>query len=120
MTPYTAFNVALAILILLLSCVLVGYGNGRRPFILSARVALLLTLLGYPWDFFAIHAGAWRYPNDAGLRIYDVPLNDLIFIWLCTYLACSFLIAFNRWQASSQRHTESKNTSEQDTRHNGA
>jgi lycopene cyclase domain-containing protein len=110
MTPYTAFNLALTVFILPISFILVGPRNRRRPLLLSARVALLVTLIGYPWDFFAIQLGVWRYPNDAGLRIYDVPLNDLIFIWLCTYLTCSFLIAARRWQAGSQGHPERKNT----------
>jgi lycopene cyclase domain-containing protein len=59
---------------------------------ISARIALLITVLLYPWDSFAISLGVWTYPNDTGLRIYGVPLNDSIFIWLCSYLACVVLI----------------------------
>lgn len=120
MTPYTAFNLALAVFILPISFLLTGSGNRRRQLLLSARVALLVTLIGYPWDFFAIQLGVWKYPGDAGLKIYDVPLNDLIFIWLCTYLTCSFLIASDRWQTGSQGHTKRKNTSEQNAGDNRA
>lgn len=113
MTRYTAFNLSLAALILPISYFLAGRRTRQRHLLLSARVALLVTLIGYPWDFFAIQVGVWRYPSDAGLKIYNVPLNDLVFIWLCTYLACSFLIASHRWQAGSQGHAERKNTGEQ-------
>jgi lycopene cyclase domain-containing protein len=98
MTPYIAYNLALAVFVLPISYWFVGSQNRVRNIILSARIALLVTLISYPWDFFAIHAGIWRYPYDPGWKIYDVPINDLVFIWLGTYLSCCVLIAANRWK----------------------
>lgn len=118
MTPYSLYNLVLAALILPISYLLAGHVSRRRNLTLSARIALLVTLIAYPWDFFAIRAGIWRYPNHPGLRIYDVPLNDLIFIWLCTHLACSFLIAFSRRESNSHRHSKGKDAGEHNTRDN--
>gem|GEM_PF-5905109 len=101
MTHYTAYNLVLAALILPISFWLAGLRDRRHNLLLSARIAFLVTLIGFPWDFFAIHVGVWRYPGDPGVRIYGVPLNDLIFMWLCTHLACSFLVYVNGRQPHS-------------------
>lgn len=120
MTSYTTYNLALAAFILPTTYWLVGPSNRLRNYLLSARIALLVTLIGFPWDFFAIHAGIWRYPSDPGLRIYNVPLNDLFFMWLGTHLTCSFLIAINRRKSGGQGHSQCKDTGEQNTRNNRA
>src|SRR2546421_3014095 len=112
MKPYTAYILSLAAFVLPVSYKLAGSRNRQRNLLLSARIAFLVTLIGYPWDFFAIHAGVWKYPNDPGLRIYDVPLNDLFFMWLGTHLACSFLIAIEGRKPRSQGHTERKDAGE--------
>jgi hypothetical protein len=83
-----------------------------HDFLLSARVGTLLMLLGYPWDFFAIHLNVWRYTIDPGLRLFDVPINDLVFMWLCSHLASSVLVAIDRRETFSRRHSESKYASE--------
>lgn len=108
MTPYTAYNLAFAVFTFTISYWLVGPNNRRRKLLLSARISLLLTVLYYPWDFFAIRLGVWRYPNHPGLRIYEVPLNDLIFIWLCSYLTCVVLIAVNRRRSYRYGHSQHK------------
>jgi lycopene cyclase domain-containing protein len=118
MTPYTAYNLGLALLILPLSYWLGRRSDRRRNFFLSARIASLVSLIGFPWDFFAIQVGVWRYPSDPGLKIHGVPVNDLVFMWLCTYLACSLLVALNGRQPRSQGHSESKDAGEQDARDN--
>jgi len=112
MTPYTAYNLVLATFVLLISYCLSLLGNQRKDFLVSARVALLVTLVGYPWDFFAIHAGVWTYPNDPGTRIYDVPLNDLVFMWLCSHFTCFLLIAVRRRYSGRDRQAKSKNAGE--------
>lgn len=117
MTPYTAYNLALAAFTLPICYWLVGSRKRRRYLMLSARIALLLTIIDYPWDFFAIRLGVWRYPNQPGLMIHEVPLNDLIFIWLCSFLACSVLISVDRRRArsQSQRHPEREEAGCQNT-----
>ena len=117
MNDYAVFNSVLAACTLPLSCWVVG--ARRRDLYLSARVALLVTLIGYPWDFFAIHLGVWSYPQSPGLRIHDVPLNDLVFMWLCSYLTASFLIGFCRRQSSGQGNSEGKYASKQNAGGNG-
>jgi lycopene cyclase domain-containing protein len=117
MRPYYLYNMVFAGFALTVSYWLVGRPLRRRQVLLSARIALLLTVIYYPWDFFAIRLGVWTYPKDPGLRIYQVPLNDLIFIWLCSFLTCCVLIAVARWRRSSQGegYSERKEASRQDT-----
>jgi len=91
MTPYDIYNLVFAVFVLPFSYWIVGSELRVRHLILSARIASLLTIIYYPWDFFAIHLGVWTYPSNPGVRIYQVPLNDLIFIWLCSFLTCSAL-----------------------------
>jgi lycopene cyclase domain-containing protein len=96
MTNYTWYNLAFAAFTLPASYWLAG-PNRRWPRILvAARIGLLITVVLYPWDFFAIRLGAWTYPNFTGLRVYGVPLNDSLFIWLCSYLSCLVLIRVDR------------------------
>ena len=119
MTPYTAYNLGLAILTLPLSYWLAGIRDRRHKLMLCARIAFLVTLIGFPWDFFAIQVGVWRYPSDPGLKIHGVPLNDLVFMWLCTHLACSFLVAINGRQPRGEGHSKGKDAREQDAGNNG-
>jgi lycopene cyclase domain-containing protein len=112
MTAYTTYNLALATLVLPISYGLTLFGNQRRDLLVSARVALLVTLLGYPWDFFAIHSGVWTYPKYPGIRVYDVPLNDLIFMWLCSHFTCALLIAVRRRYSGGDRQPKSKDAGE--------
>jgi len=104
MTHYSVYNLVFAVFTLSLSYWLAGVRNKRRNLLSAARIALLLTVLYYPWDFFAIRLGVWKYPKHPGLKIHEVPLNDLIFIWLCSYLTCVILIAADRWRARSLSH----------------
>ncbi len=100
MTTYTAYNLILAALILPFSYWFAGRGDRRRNLLLSARIALILTVLLYPWDFFAIRLGSWTYPDFDGWQIYGVPLNDSLFIWLCSYLTCVVLIRLDNRRPS--------------------
>lgn len=102
MNTYIVFNLVLAAIMIPAASCFVGRQDHWKKLGISARVACLMALTVYPWDFFAIHLNAWSYPNDPGLRLYDVPINDLVFTWLCTYLAASVLLAANRWQARSR------------------
>lgn len=113
MTIYSVYNLVLATAVLPVAFVLVGPSARFRHLRLSARIGILLVSVSYPWDFFAIHLGVWKYPSDPGLRIYGVPLNDLIFMWLCTYLACSVLIAIDSRNGGSEGYSERKDAGEQ-------
>jgi lycopene cyclase domain-containing protein len=106
MSPYTTYNLLLAFGVLAASTWLTG---GRlRDLRVSSRIAVLMVVIAYPWDFFAIHFNVWTYPVVPGLTLYGVPVNDSIFIWLCTFLASSLLIAVYRRQSASRSHSKSK------------
>jgi lycopene cyclase domain-containing protein len=110
MKAYTVFNLVLAAIILPMSYWLARKKSRWHTLSVASRISSLMTLIAYPWDFFAIRQRVWKYPIDPGLQIYEVPVNDLIFIWLCTYLACSLLSAIGRWSSSRQRHSKCEHT----------
>jgi len=112
MTTYALYNLGLAGLALLLSTC-VRSSLSPLQFALAARVGLLTTLFAYPWDFFAIRLGVWRYPRDPGLVVYGVPVNDLIFMWLCTYVATVFLTWDRARNSRRKRHPERQHAREQ-------
>jgi lycopene cyclase domain-containing protein len=93
MRSYDTYNLLFGGFVLTVSYWLVGPKQRTRQLLLAARIALLLTVIYYPWDFFAIRLGVWTYPTDPGVKIYQVPLNDLVFIWLCSFLTCCVLVA---------------------------
>ena len=68
--------------------------------------AVIMVLIGYPWDFFAIRLGAWKYGVDSGPTLYGVPLNDSLPIWLCSYFTCVLLLRLQR--RDSLRHCQAK------------
>jgi len=106
MARYTFYNLGLAMLVLPVCYWIASQGNRKRSLLVSARVALLVTLLLFPWDFFAIRLGVWTYPLYDGVRVYGVPINDSIFIWLCSFLACVVLITFDARHSERKRHPE--------------
>lgn len=119
MNNYVLYNAALAAVILPFSYFVASAATRKRDLQIAARIAILITLIAYPWDFFAIELNVWRYPADPGPTIYGVPANDLIFMWLCTFLTSSLLIALGRRENRSGRHSESKHTGQQCTRDDG-
>lgn len=96
MPRYYIYNLIFSVIVIPFCYWLVGPELRRRQLALSARVAGLLTVLYYPWDFFAIRLGVWTYPTNPGFRIYGVPGNDLVFIWLCSFLTCCVLVGGKR------------------------
>jgi uncharacterized membrane protein YoaT (DUF817 family) len=107
---YTFYNLLLAVVILTFAYWITG--RNSRILFLAARVALLITLLLYPWDFFAVRLGVWVYPKDPGLTIYGVPFNDSVFIWLCSFLASVVLLEVDRRSSGNQADTERYKTVE--------
>lgn len=108
MTRYTFFTLLVGGVLLPLSVFILPNAHRRDGFRVAARSALFVTLMTYPWDFFAVTQGVWRYPQDPGLTIYGVPLNDLIMIWVCTQFSTSVIYAQSRREDSCERHTESE------------
>jgi hypothetical protein len=80
---YLLFNCLYALIV----AAILGFTiRSRDALRLLLRVASALTLISYPWDFFAIHFKAWRHPNP-NPAIFTVPVNDLVFIFLCTLVS---------------------------------
>jgi lycopene cyclase domain-containing protein len=99
MTGYTIFNLLLAALILPAMVWLAAREGRWGDLRISTRISFMMVALAYPWDFFAIHLNVWAYPTDPGPKLYDVPVNDLVFIWICTQLASGVLLAIVRRQS---------------------
>lgn len=116
MSIYLAYNAALAVVVLPACHFLLPPRTRRAHALVAGRVAVLLTLVAYPWDFFAIQLGTWTYPRDPGPRLYGVPFNDLIFIWLCTYMTCCALLRLRASYPFRDRHTKSEHTDEENAR----
>jgi lycopene cyclase domain-containing protein len=96
MTPYTIFNAMLGGVLVPLSCWLLG---GRwREIRIAARVAFLMVILAYPWDFFGVQLNVWNYPRNPGTKLYGVPINDSVLIWICTFLTSSVLLFIRKGQ----------------------
>lgn len=87
MTIYSQFNVAFGLAVGLALLVLV---QSREQLYLILRVSAFVTLLAFPWDFLAIQFRAWDY-TDPGLRLFGVPVNDVIFMFLCSLLTTGTL-----------------------------
>lgn len=116
MSDYTLFNVGLGVCVAISSSYLLRQG---RFHLLAARIGLLLVLIAYPWDFFAIKLSVWTY-SAPGPRLFSVPLNDLIFIFLCTYLTVTVLLYFRpRGLSKSHSRTQAEDAREQDSAHEG-
>ncbi len=114
MATYTQYNLILTALILPLSYALLRPPTRTTDMLTSARIGCLMILCAYPWDYFAITLGVWTYPRDPGQRLYGVPINDLSFIWLCTYLTCCALRSAARADARNG-HAERKHTAKEHT-----
>lgn len=85
---YSLFNAALSLPILTSVAFLL---RTRREFAKALRVALGIAIISYPWIYFLISLGAWDY-SQPGPRLFRVPINDLIFTFLCTLLSGSLFV----------------------------
>jgi|ERR1700724_952554 len=105
MSRYSLFNISITILALTLSALFI---RSRVQFVVVLRTALTITLLSYPWDFFAIHYRAWSYEHP-GPKLLNVPINDLLFIFSCTLFSASLLTfpGLGRLRAHEQANHES-------------
>ena len=88
MSSYVWFNIVFSIFAAITS---MASARTRSDLLRYMRVGLIITLIGYPWDFLAISLGVWVYPQDPGMRLYGVPLNDLWFMFAASLFAASFL-----------------------------
>lgn len=87
MSVYTSFNIAFVAFVGAV-CVLSRSPAARVK--VALQVAAIVTLLAYPWDFFAVQLGAWGY-TAPGPRFFGVPFNDLVFIFAGSLLSTVLL-----------------------------
>jgi lycopene cyclase domain-containing protein len=100
MSTYTILNIVLALVVIPVSTRLtIGLGSWRIR-LLAVRISTLMMCIVYPWDFVAIHLKLWTYGNSIGPRLFEVPLNDLLLTWLCSYLTTSVLLVVERSESS--------------------
>lgn len=104
MTAYAQFNVGVFVLALLS---LFAFTTTMQDRLECGVTSACVVLLAYPWDFFAIELGIWRYPTDPGPLLYQVPLNDLWFMFSCSLITTSVLIKFVLSPVRS-RHEQTK------------
>lgn len=88
MNSYTLFNVLFMILAVWVMFLKLG---SMKQLLQRFRIGLILVLIGYPWDYYAISLGVWVYPNDPGPRIYGVPANDMWLLFSSTLIITSLL-----------------------------
>ena len=91
MNNYLIYNFCLLLLLIILLAI---FGCSKSEFIKFNKVSTILVLIGFPWDYFAIHLGVWEYPQNPGIRFYHVPINDLIFIYVSSMIASLFWAVF--------------------------
>lgn len=90
MTRYAILN-----LVLLGIAGVAGWSlRSRRQLRLALTVAAFSIVVGYPWDFVAIHLRAWDH-RDAGPRFFEVPAHDLILIFLMTFASAALLLRYS-------------------------
>jgi lycopene cyclase domain-containing protein len=87
MNTYTAFNVVLLILV---TATLLFLVRSRAQLGVIIQTAAYITVLSFPWDHFAIVHGAWTYTTP-GVRLFEVPLNDMFFIFTGSLLSAGVL-----------------------------
>ena len=107
MTNYALLNL---ILVFVSVIVLVLCRNSFFQIIRNAKLALFLVLISFPWDYFAIKLQLWIHPEYPGYKIFEVPINEMIFVFLCTFITFSiFSAVFYKPQKRSKGDTEAKN-----------
>ena len=67
----------------------------RRPRRLLATLAPVLVVF-LTWDAFAVHAGHWRYRHLLGIRVGNLPIEELAFFVVVPICAVLTLEAVRR------------------------
>lgn len=110
MNTYTTFNVGFLILVTGALSFLV---RSRAQLGVVVQTAAYITVLSFPWDHFAIIHGAWTY-TAPGVRLFEVPLNDMFFIFTGSLLSAGVLSG-NR--IGREAETKAENSGDESPRH---
>ena len=85
MNLYYCFNLVFTAVSIIFS---IFFKPARASFGIAIKIAIIFVLIGYPWDYFAIRNHAWHYSKYPGVSLYGVPLNDLWFVFVASYISC--------------------------------
>ena len=99
---YTLFNI---VLLLMVAPACIYFLEDRKEILIAARTTTFIVLIAVPWDAWAIRASVWAY-KDPGLWFAGIPLNDIVFIALCTLLTSSFLIYLRKRASGNETQTK--------------
>jgi lycopene cyclase domain-containing protein len=90
---YSILNCGLALIVIPFALWLTSGPAKWKKRVLAVRVSTLMACIVYPWDFVSIQLGLWEYGDYVGVRLFGVPINDLVLTWLCSLLTTSALAA---------------------------
>ena len=116
MSRYSILNLVLGTILVPASLLLLRHTKCENKFGIAQKIGAKLALFAFPWDFFAIQLGAWRYPNDPGPELYGVPINDLVLIWICSQFSVTVFIVLIERQRLRDGHPEREHKREHDIR----
>lgn len=102
MSNYSWFNVVFAAICLIASTFFL---RSNEEWQRAIRTAAFVTMLAYPWDYFAGSLGAWTYESP-GTRLFSVPVNDLLFIFFATILTTGVLANWRIVRGDAKADTE--------------
>ena len=102
MNDYLILNIVLISIAIVATFIL---SVDKKAIIIALKVGSAIALMTYPWDYFAIGQGIWFYPKNPGLELFNVPLNDMLNIFTCTYMSCIALSCqgIRFWQFSQRK-----------------
>lgn len=83
---YQSLNLIMA-LIALLATRYAGAKNAVR----ALKLAVVVPVLAYPWDFFGIQMSAWRYGTNLH-TLFGVPLHDILLTALLVHTTACVLL----------------------------
>ena len=92
MIEYTIFNLVFTLTVIIFYFFT---KNSLKKIKISLKISIIILLFSYPWDFFAVKLGAWIYPLNPGLKFFEVPVNDIWFIFLCSMVTTAILYPNN-------------------------
>lgn len=64
---------------------------GARDAVRALKLAVVVTILAYPWDFFGIQMGAWSYGADLQ-TLFGVPWQDILLTALLVHITACVLL----------------------------
>ncbi|KAF6818318.1 squalene/phytoene synthase [Colletotrichum sojae] len=70
----------------------------RLDAVRTAFIVIIAFVATIPWDSFLIRTGIWTYPPNAvlGPTLYDIPIEELFFFIIQTYITAQLYIIFNK------------------------